>query len=44
MSSGGMIYTPSLTIIGPGIQVILRILPKQREIGCSVGITDERVL
>jgi hypothetical protein len=29
MATGGMIYIPSFTAIGSGIQVILRVLPEQ---------------
>jgi hypothetical protein len=43
MGSGGMIYIPSFMTIGSGIQVILRLLPRQLR-GCNVGITNGRDL
>jgi hypothetical protein len=43
MTSDGMIYIPGLMTLGSGILVILRVLPDSLR-GCSVGITDERVL
>jgi hypothetical protein len=42
MDSGGMIYMPSLMMVGSGIRVILRTFSTLR--GNSVGITDERNL
>jgi hypothetical protein len=43
MVSGNMIYVPGLMTIGPGIRVILRILPQQF-VRLSVGMTMERNL
>lgn len=43
MTSGGMIYIPSFIMISSSIQVILRLLLNNLR-GCSVHITDERVL
>jgi hypothetical protein len=40
MASGSMMYTPTFMMIGSGIQVMLRLLPQQFQI----GITDERDL
>jgi hypothetical protein len=43
MASDGKIFIPSFVTIGSGIQVTLRLLPKQFE-SCNVDITDGRHL
>jgi hypothetical protein len=43
MASLGTIYTPSFMTTESGIQVILRLLPKNYK-GCRVDITDGRDL
>jgi uncharacterized protein YraI len=43
MGSGGMIYFPSFTKTGTGVQAILRFCLRNLR-GCNVGITDGRDL